>query len=137
MIGCGSGFGKYCPVEETQFSFERVVDRKVFHDCVLDAAAIIDQLVVMIRRQSKAKRRRLDKGIERAAIGDIETHATKPRHLDLLIAQVEKRRHVEKRHLPDSSIFDYSLSADLSGGHVDCELWMIAFFAHDARLKHE
>src|SRR2546421_10283385 len=52
VSGYGGGFGEYCPVEKTQFSFERMLDRNVFPHRVLDAPAIIAQLMVMIRSQS-------------------------------------------------------------------------------------
>src|SRR5215472_3265321 len=93
-LNCRSGENR--AVKKTEFIFEWMLDREAGHDCVLYPPAIIDQLVIMIRRQSQAEWPGRHQGIEGAAVNHIEAHPANTGHVDLLIAQIDKGGHILK-----------------------------------------
>src|SRR5689334_2478122 len=119
VMGLDSGSGKYCPVEKTQLRFERMLDRKTGHYCMLDAPAIIDELVVMIRGKSEAERLRLNKRVECATISNIESHPTEAGHFNLLVTQVQKRGNVAERNFTHFVVFHYGLCVNLARWNID------------------
>src|SRR6185369_4558183 len=68
---------------------------------------------------------RADKGVERAAVSNIETHATNPVDVDFFVAQVKKRRNVQKRCFDDSSVRNSGARVNLAGRNVESHLVLV------------
>src|SRR5688572_306703 len=89
--------GEDGPVEKAQLRFERMLDGKRCSHCLLDAPAAIDQLRRGLRDQRQPERSGVDDGIERAAIGHVETYLAELRHMHRLFVQIDERGYVAER----------------------------------------
>src|SRR4030095_15669296 len=99
----------------------------------LDATAIIDDLIEVRGSERKANIVCFDERIKRSAISDIKSHGSGASYIDLLVAQINKRRDIRKRCLCHLSFLKYCCCVNPAGRHIKRGISS----THQTRFDHE
>src|SRR5215213_5501307 len=100
-------------------------DQKLAHYRTFDSSPMIDDAIDVFRCELQPDCLRADERIESSAISHVKLDGADSLHVNMLIAQVKKRRNISKRRFYDFAAGNRSTCANSAGGHVESYIVLI------------
>src|SRR5574338_649710 len=112
-----------------------MLDSERVHHCAFDPSPIIDDALAVLRCELQPQFPRVDKCIKSATISNIKCDCSDPLNLNLLFAQVKKRRNVSKRSFNNLTVCNRSTRHNPAGRDVESDLLFINELCLDDQLR--